>query len=81
MGKQGIFHLNSPTGQKLLTVCCSVQSEFSGTISEVSVETAMGPRHSMADACNPSYVGGTDLENHGSRLACAKKLVKPHLEQ
>jgi hypothetical protein len=32
----------------------------------------------VAHACNPSYLGGENLEDHGSRPAWAKKLARPH---
>jgi hypothetical protein len=33
-----------------------------------------GVRHKRAHACNPSYSGGRDLEDHRSRPAWAKSL-------
>jgi hypothetical protein len=35
----------------------------------------------MAHACNPSYLGGRDQEDHGSRPAWAKSSQDPHLNQ
>jgi hypothetical protein len=31
--------------------------------------------------CNPSYLEGRDWEDCGTRLAQAKKLARPHLNQ
>jgi hypothetical protein len=35
----------------------------------------------VADACNPSYSGGRDLEDHGSKPAWANSSVRPYLEK
>jgi hypothetical protein len=36
----------------------------------------------VADACNPSYSGGRDQEDHGLKPARAKKkFAKPYLEK
>jgi hypothetical protein len=34
----------------------------------------------MVDSCNPSYLGGRDLEDGVSKPALAKKLVRSHLK-
>jgi hypothetical protein len=35
----------------------------------------------VAHACNPSYLGGKDKEDQGSRLDRVKKLARPHLNK
>jgi hypothetical protein len=35
----------------------------------------------VAHAYNPSYSGGRDLENHGSKPALGKLFLRPYLEK
>jgi hypothetical protein len=35
----------------------------------------------MVHACNPSFSGDGDQEDHSSRTAWAKKIVRPHLNK
>jgi hypothetical protein len=35
----------------------------------------------MAHSCNPSYLGGRDQEDHGSKPALSKQLLRPHLKK
>jgi hypothetical protein len=35
----------------------------------------------VAQACNPTYLGGSNQENLGSMLVLAKSLQDPHLNQ
>jgi hypothetical protein len=35
----------------------------------------------MAYACNPSYSGGRDQKDRGSKTACVKYLMRPYLEK
>jgi hypothetical protein len=35
----------------------------------------------MAHACNPTYSGGRDQEDRGSKPAWAKKFARPYLEK
>jgi hypothetical protein len=35
----------------------------------------------VAHTCDPSYSGGRDQEDHGSKPACAKSSVGPYLKK
>jgi hypothetical protein len=36
---------------------------------------------SLAHICKPSYLGGRDQEDHGSRPTLVKKFTRPHLNR
>jgi hypothetical protein len=43
-------------------------------------EKGQGKLGTVAHACNPSYSGDRDQEDHGSKPALGRELTRPYLE-